>query len=356
MKKEKEHIESISERLLQHLRKRESDVPKEMEDEVWMKISKRIEKRKQASVYRWLIPTTIAIAASFILIFWPDKPDDAIRSNKRELVSATSLPELQIELTTANGTKIKVDEKAAVAYTQDGSLLIDEKTIATSQTETEEEHPMNQIKVPMGKHMKLKLSDGSLLDINSGTKVVYPQKFKKECREIFVDGEIFIDVTHKDSNTPFIVRTSLFDVNVLGTAFNVKAYKEDAEAEVVLLRGKVEVKDNNKQDYILMPNELIALNEGRCTGKKEVNALDYISWTEGVLTLNDQALGTVLRQLNRYFGTDIIYDADVEAMPMHGKLDLNEGLQKVLSTIAITAPISIEEKNYTYYVHQKKDN
>ncbi|MZJ34447.1 DUF4974 domain-containing protein, partial [Collinsella sp. BIOML-A1] len=150
--------------------------------------------------------------------------------------------------------------------------------------------------------------------------------------------------------------TSLFTVNVLGTAFNVKAYKEDTKAEVVLVRGKVEVKDKKEQNYTLMPNELIALNEGTYTDKKKVNALDYISWIDGILTLNNQALSIVLEQLHRYYGKEIIYDTGIETMPMHGKLDLNEGLQKVLSTIAITAPVTIEEKNNIYYVHMRKEN
>ena len=125
-------------------------------------------------------------------------------------------------------------------------------------------------------------------------------------------------MTHKESNIPFIVKTSLFTVNVLGTAFNVKAYKEDTKAEVVLVRGKVEVKDKKEQNYTLMPNELIALNEGTYTDKKKVNALDYISWIDGILTLNNQALSIVLEQLHRYYGKEIIYDTGIETMPMHG--------------------------------------
>lgn len=127
-------------------------------------------------------------------------------------------------------------------------------------------------------------------------------------------------MTHKESNIPFIVKTSLFTVNVLGTAFNVKAYKEDTKAEVVLVRGKVEVKDKKEQNYTLMPNELIALNEGTYTDKKKVNALDYISWIDGILTLNNQALSIVLEQLHRYYGKEIIYDTGIEQCRCTGNL------------------------------------
>ena len=359
MKEEKGNIEQMSKRLFHYLRRRESTAFKQTENEVWDKISERINnKKKYTRIYHWLIPATAVAAASLLFIFWLNNQAHNMIHSKdiQEFVSTANSSEKHIELITTTGAKIKVDEKATVAYAQDGSLLIDKKKIVTRQENGKEKYSMNQIIVPMGKHIKLKLSDGSQLDINSGTKVIYPQKFKEEYREIFVEGEIFIDVTHKESNIPFIVRTSLFNVNVLGTAFNVKAYKEDVKAEVVLLRGKVEVKDKKEQNYVLMPNELIALNEGTYTDKKKVNALDYISWVNGILTLNNQALSTVLQQLYRYYGKEIIYDTGIETMPMHGKLDLNEGLQKVLSTIAITAPVTIEEKDNIYYVHMRKEN
>lgn len=357
MKENKGNIKHASEPLFRYLRKRESTASKEVEDEVWNKISKEINKdKKHIPVYRWLIPATAVAAASLLFVFWLSNQNYNINSsNVQELTSAIAPQANQIELTTATGTKIKVNEKAVISYGQDGSLLIDEKKIISKQT-TEKEEPMNQIIVPLGKHVKLKLSDGSQLDINSGTKVIYPPKFKEDYREIFVEGEIFIDVTHQENNAPFIVKTALFNVNVLGTAFNLKAYKEDVKAEVVLLRGKVEVKDKNEKNYLLAPNELIALDEGTYTDKKKVNAFDYISWIDGILVLKSQSLDLVLQRLHRYYGREIIYDKGIETMPMHGKLDLNEGLQKVLSTIAITAPVTVEEKNNIYYIHVRKEH
>ena len=105
-----------------------------------------------------------------------------------------------------------------------------------------------------------------------------------------------------------------------------------------------------------LPESTLIMLVSALSGKEKVNARDYISWIDGILTLNNQALSIVLEQLHRYYGKEIIYDTGIETMPMHGKLDLNEGLQKVLSTIAITAPVTIEEKNNIYYVHMRKEN
>lgn len=82
--------------------------------------------------------------------------------------------------------------------------------------------------------------------INSGSHVIYPSDFDKDKREILVEGEVYLEVA-KDPKRPFFVKTKDFDVKVLGTTFNVSAYKDDAIASVVLVEGKVEV-DNNESE------------------------------------------------------------------------------------------------------------
>ena len=118
MKEEKGNIEQMSERLFHYLRKRESSASQEAEDEVWSKISEQIDKKKHIPVYRWLIPVTAVAAASLLFVFWlNNQAYDTIHSaDVQEFVSAANTPEKHIELITATGTKIKVDEKATVAY------------------------------------------------------------------------------------------------------------------------------------------------------------------------------------------------------------------------------------------------
>ena len=89
----------------------------------------------------------------------------------------------------------------------------------------------------------LTFSDGTKIWVNSGSKVIYPVSFEKKKREIYVEGEVYLDVTH-DTSWPFVVRTQQVDVKVLGTSFNVSAYKDDSNMQVTLVEGKVEVNTN----------------------------------------------------------------------------------------------------------------
>ena len=83
--------------------------------------------------------------------------------------------------------------------------------------------------------------------------------------------------------------TSGFEVSVLGTSFNISAYKNQEKATVVLVEGSVNVKDQQNRHIKMVPNEKVELNQAGITGKAKVDARDYISWIDGILTLNNQA-------------------------------------------------------------------
>jgi ferric-dicitrate binding protein FerR (iron transport regulator) len=81
--------------------------------------------------------------------------------------------------------------------------------------------------------------------VNSGSKLTYEGNFKGNLREVRLDGEAYFDVV-KDALHPFIVHTSGIDIKVLGTAFNVKAYKVDRTIEATLIHGSIEVINQNQ--------------------------------------------------------------------------------------------------------------
>ena len=114
----------------------------------------------------------------------------------------------------------------------------------------------NQIIVPPGKRTNVVFADGTKICVNAGTRVVYPEVFLDDSREIYVEGEIYLEV-FRDESRPFIVRTEKMNVRVLGTTFNISAYKNQTESSVVLVEGKVEVELINKQKIKVSPNEMV---------------------------------------------------------------------------------------------------
>ena len=102
---------------------------------------------------------------------------------------------------------------------------------------------------------------------------MYPRVFADNRREIYVEGEIYLDVT-PDKSRPFVVKTHQFNVEVLGTSFNVNAYKGKKQSEVVLVEGSVRLSDKYQKEVLMKPDNLVVVSEGRASRIKRVRAKD----------------------------------------------------------------------------------
>lgn len=259
----------------------------------------------------------------------------------------------EIKLVVSSKEIVPLKENATVTYAEDGSILVDEQKVIPQITIKDDPgNNYNQLIVPKGKYTHLQLSDGSKLHVNSGSKLVYPRIFSKNRREIYVDGEVFINVT-KDESAPFIVKTENFEIEVFGTSFNINAYSEDTRAEVVLVDGVIQLKDKSKNRTKLAPNELAIIHIGHIQSKQTVDVYNYIAWTQGLLVLDATPLSSVLQRLERYYGIDIQFDPVVKDLPMYGSLDLNHPLPEVLQRLSVTAPIDYKETESGFYINKR---
>ena len=115
------------------------------------------------------------------------------------------------------------------------------------------------------------LSDSSKIRLNTNSKFIYPEEFAGANRVVTLIGEAFFEVT-SDPSKPFIVLAGNTETRVLGTSFNVKAYEDDHEVEVIVVAGKVELSSKGGQDentVILKANDRGTFNKGESTIKKE---------------------------------------------------------------------------------------
>ena len=191
----------------------------------------------------------------------------------------------------------------------------------------------NTLIVPYGSHSSIVLADGSKVWINSGSKLRFPSSFGPGERRIKVEGEIYIEVA-KDTSRPFYVETPQLTVNVLGTKFNVSAYADDALQSVVLVEGKVNVKANSNEDFVLLPNQRFKLSDG-ISGIDEVNAYDYISWKDGVLQFRGETMKDIIQRLSRYYNVSITCTPEVAQKCTMGKLILFDDIEQVMKTFSL---------------------
>ena len=210
---------------------------------------------------------------------------------------------------------------------------------------------LHQLIVPKGKHTRLILSDGSELFVNASTKVIFPSEFDKDHREIYVDGEVFIDVV-PNKYSPFIVRTVSCDVEVLGTTFNIQSYSNENRSEVVLVKGLVKIKDKFNKEMKLTPNDLAVISDNKILGKQKVNASDYILWTKGLIKLNATPFSCILKRLEKYYGVKFVYSENVGKMKFYGLLDLDCSIDELLRRLEFTAPIKYRKINGIFEINE----
>lgn len=188
-----------------------------------------------------------------------------------------------------------------------------------------------EVEVPMGEKMTLMLADGTKIIANSRTIVRYPKRFDGECREVYVKGEAYFDVAH-DAEHPFLVHSDNFRVKVLGTKFNVNNY-DASDSQVVLVQGSVELKTTNNDRVRMKPNELVNLQEGGFAEKRLVNTDEYTCWMQGMISLDGEGIESVAQRLSHYYGVTILFDDEMPADKLYGKLVLSDHVNEVLRAI-----------------------
>lgn len=323
------------------------DVEKSFQD-----VMKRVEREKRVSyrrhIYRWSLSIAAAIGLILAMNWWSTNADEGTELDIALLNDTTSICGDEVILITDNQA-MNLKNDASLKYDTLGSSNIQQYALNTKISQASSvKNEMHQIMVPNGKRADITFSDGTRIYINSGSKVIYPDIFEEQKREILVEGEVYLDVA-KRKDCPFVVKTREFDIRVLGTSFNVCAYREDEASSVVLVHGSVEVTTENKSKVRLAPNQLVDI-KGNKTKVRKVDVSEYISWKDNLLLLHQRPVGDVLKKLERYYGCKIRYDAEITTLSLSGKLDLQTDITDVMDNLCLSLSLhyTINDKDEIY--------
>jgi transmembrane sensor len=228
----------------------------------------------------------------------------------------------------------------------------------------------SEISTKNGSKTNIVLPDGSLVWLNAGSKLSYDRNYGNSKREINLTGEAFFEVVH-NSEKPFIIHTSIMDIKVLGTKFNVKSYPSDKTVEATLIRGSLEVsvKNRSNQKIILKPNQKIVLKNtqrtpiqnapfGHLKDKEpptlSIHNLTYepttgdileTSWVENKLIFQDEPFNELAEQMERWYGVKIRFeDANKEDIRFTG-IFKNETIQQALEALRFTSKFNYTIQN-----------
>ena len=185
-----------------------------------------------------------------------------------------------------------------------------EKNVVYAGKDSLPEGPLeyNTMEIPRGAEYELILADGTHVWLNADTRLRFPVQFGKDERRVYLEGEAYFEVT-KDASRPFRVEAVAQTVEVLGTQFNVYAYRDEENIYTTLVEGKVAVEvTTSGERVVLAPGQQVALNAQ--TGKaevREVNIEEAVGWKNGMFVFDDQRLETILRKVARWYNVEILY-------------------------------------------------
>jgi transmembrane sensor len=203
----------------------------------------------------------------------------------------------------------------------------------------------NTLTVNHGKRSVIKLPDGTRVWLNSGSKLIYPEAFSNETREVYLEGEAYFDVTH-DKKHPFHVRSKDIDIKVLGTEFYVSSNTENKTNYAVLIKGSIEFSSGswlNKVERKLTPGERINYNVDENKFQvSHVNTMAFESWKAGYLKINSEPLDVIIQRVAKYYHIEINTGGlDMGKETFSGRLDFQKSADDVLAILCLGTP-------YTY--------
>lgn len=236
-----------------------------------------------------------------------------------------------IVLTAAKNGQLAAQANAIVRKTKDGELIYEQRETKTAAIE------FNTVVTPRGGRYHLVLSDGTKVWINSASSIRYPVSFSGGQRMVKITGEVYFEVAHNPAK-PFLVDSEQQRIEVLGTRFNVNAYRDEPAVTTSLLQGSVRI--NTAQNKIqIKPGQQSLLQDGRfALGNFEAD--EVLAWKSGLFHFSDENLESVMRKISRWYDVDIVYvDERIKKLPLSGIITQFSNISKVLHMLELTGEV-----------------
>jgi len=294
----------------------------------------------QAKKGRIIILKRIAVAAAVLLVIvtggWWWRQQNRHPVQKEELAVQSIPPGKNgAILTLADGRKINLDSAANGSVTSQGNvklikingqLAYNAVKDPSSATGKGTAVLYNTITTPPAHQLQLLLADGSKVWLNASSSIRFPAAFTGGERNVELTGEGYFEVEHNPM--PFTVSVSDMKVQVLGTDFDVMAYKDESAIKTTLLRGSVKVTQAGKSKLI-HPGEQAQAQGNEITVRQDADLEEAVAWKNGIFLLKGLDVASVFRQVGRWYDVEIIYKGAIPLGHLEGDFPRTMTLDKV---------------------------
>lgn len=244
-------------------------------------------------------------------------------------------------LTLADGSKIALDNAANGAIAYQGNVdvvkMANGEIRYNSKGITKGEAMINAMSTPRGGQYKLVLPDGSKVWLNAASSIIYPAAFVDNNRKVKVTGEVYMEVV-QNKTKPFIVDIDgKSSVQVLGTSFNINSYADDDNIKTTLVEGSVKVNDQ----VMLKPGQQAVIKSNvQAPDKKQIiqvqpaNINQVLAWKNGRFDFDGAKLPIVMKQLQRWYDIDVIYEGKIPDFEFNGGMRRGVKLSTIMGFLS----------------------
>lgn len=231
---------------------------------------------------------------------------------------------------------IDENEHLIIRKNKNNEILVEVKENPNTKSKS---HLLNTITTPKGGQFTVILPDKSKVYLNAETTLQFPSLFASNKRNVTIEGEAYFEIT-KDKNKPFFVQTPESTIQVLGTTFNINAYKTESTQNTTLIEGSIKIA-KGKTSRLMTPGQQAEISKNNDNiNLKEVDLEQVIAWKNGYYLFASQDLKTIMKTLARWYNFEIRYESSFKNVPFTGTISRNQNISEILKIFETTGTVN----------------
>ena len=316
---------------------------------------KRVRKVSSRSIGNWWKYAAVLLFPILVVGSWK-----LMHETEQVSIVASSVAPIQPGCSQAvlvldDGRKVFLKEEEEGVISEDKEITVtgekDRLVYTSSEGKNVDEIRFNELEVPRGGEYKVRLADGTLVYLNSATRMKYPVKFDEKERKVYLSGEAYFEVA-KDPERPFFVEMEGVEVRVYGTSFNVNTHQE-GNIQTVLVKGSIGVKVlSSGMESMIRPGQMAEFKQGNTkVDVKDVNVAVYTDWKDGIFRFENQRLEDILTVLSNWYDVDVFYEtASVKELHFSGYMERYKDVSVILEAITLSTGVTFSIQGKTIVV------
>lgn len=300
------------------------------------------------------IAASVLLVVGSILLFFPSSDNRSQVQSITDLVARQERQGVTLVLSTGEqvglGKNVLYEEPGVNIHSDSSGIIYREQDSILPQDGI----GYNELIVPVGGEYQLTLSDSTHVILNADTRLRFPIRFAAGSREIWISGEAYLKVA-PNPQKPFIVHTEKTDVQVLGTEFNVTAYRDEPVTEITLVRGLVRVDVDGKREELKPGYQVKVDHADMKVENKQVNVHDYVAWKDGLFLFDDISLSQLMIRLGRWYNIHFEYrHEELKLKKFTGGFRRYDGIEKILEMIGNVNDVDFNVENGCVVIDWKR--